>query len=303
MGGAPAKLCVAVPTEGDGYCRPGVAAHERRRGCEWKKIGRQMGRGSFHSGGLPRRRGFGGGWPPLTVSGWMRSALIACLLEGLESVESVLEVGVGEGAFGVRLARRYRYVGLELDGRSLAVARERFERAGVGTLVHGDIGALSRRQTFDLVFAIEVLEHHEDDVGALRSWRARLRSRGWLILTVPACPDRYGRWDEKAGHYRRYARKDLHEALRTAGFEPLSIQAYGYPLGNLLERARNLLAAFLPPRGSMADRTGASGRLLQPPDRLGWLTQAVGALGSVLQRRSLESERGIGLVALARTSE
>ena len=224
----------------------------------------------------------------------MRWALIAPLLD--DGVRSVLEVGVGQGALGYRLAERYRYVGLELDEQALAVARSRIRR---GTLVHGGLDALPPEDRFDLVVATEVLEHCKDDVAELRLWRERLVPRGLLLLSVPAFPERFGPWDVKAGHFRRYERDGLAATLRAAGFEPVAIRTYGFPLGNLLEAARDAVARREHAEASMAERTAASGRLLQPSRATGWLTAAAGAVGGVLQRPFTASRLGVGFVALA----
>lgn len=232
----------------------------------------------------------------------MRWALIAPLLGGLDGVASVLEIGVGQGALGFRLAERYRYVGLELDEPALAVARRRFERAGRGELVHGDLDALPPGERFDLIVATEVLEHYDDDVAALELWRTRLAPRGALLLSVPAFPDRFGPWDVKAGHFRRYEREGLAGALQAAGFETLAIRTYGFPLGNLLEAARDAVARRQPAQESMSERTAASGRLLQPSERTGWLTAGAGALGGLLQRPFTAGRHGVGFVALARSA-
>jgi SAM-dependent methyltransferase len=228
----------------------------------------------------------------------MRWALIAPLLDGV--IESVLEIGVGQGALGFRLAERYRYVGLELDERALAVARLRFER---GTLVHGDLDALAPEDRFDLIVATEVLEHYEDDVAALRLWRTRLVPRGSLLLSVPAFSERFGPWDVKAGHFRRYERPGLEGALHAAGFEAVAIRTYGFPLGNLLEAARDVVAKRQSAHESMEERTAASGRLLQPTERTGWLTAGAGAVGGVLQRPFTKGRHGVGFVALARARD
>ena len=227
----------------------------------------------------------------------MRWALIEPLLDS--RIESVLEIGVGQGALGYRLAERYRYVGLELDERALAVARRRF---GQGTLVHGDLDALPAGERFDLIVATEVLEHYEDDVGALRLWRERLVPGGALLLSVPAFPERFGPWDVKAGHFRRYERDGLAAALEAGGFEPLAIRTYGFPLGNLLESVRDAVARRHTAAGSMSERTAASGRLLQPSALTGVLTAGAGAVGGLLQRPFTDGRHGVGFVALARAT-
>jgi SAM-dependent methyltransferase len=231
--------------------------------------------------------------PPLTLKGWLRFDVVARRLAGLDGIESVLELGAGEGAVGVRLARRYRYVGVEPDERSSSKARRRLERTGAGKVVATLPGG-----TFDLVCAFEVLEHCEDDEGALRDWAARVRPGGRLLLSVPAFTRRFGPSDRKAGHFRRYERGQLASLLVGAGLEPESIELYGYPFGNLLEAVWNVAARLRVGTGSSADRTAASGRYLQPPDRLGWVTRALSAPGRIAQRGF--PARGTGFVALAR---
>jgi SAM-dependent methyltransferase len=230
--------------------------------------------------------------PPLTVRGWLRYDVVARLLAGLTGVESVLEVGAGEGAVGVRLARRYRYVGIEPDAESFATARRR------GLVVHGDLGVLPADATFDLVCAFEVLEHVEDDAAVLREWTSHLRPGGWVILSVPAFARSSGPWTAGRVTSAATSATTFAAVMVAGGLEPVSIQLYGYPLANMLAAVRSALARVRPAEGARAERTASSGRYLQPPDRLGWLTRTVSAPGRVAQRRF--RERGHGFVALAR---
>ena len=63
--------------------------------------------------------------PPLSPNAWLRWDVVSRLLPASASV--VLEIGCGQGGFAVRLAQRYRYVGLEPDSLSYHVANERLE--------------------------------------------------------------------------------------------------------------------------------------------------------------------------------
>lgn len=240
--------------------------------------------------------------PPLTLTAWLRYDLIAAALDGLSGVQSVLEIGVGEGAMGARLARRYRYTGVELDARSHRKAAARIQPAG-GHVLHGGFSSLPPGATFDLVCAFEVLEHIADDAATLRDWRARIRPGGWLLISVPGFRRRYGPWDERAGHYRRYEPHQLTALLQTAGFAQPRVWSYGFPLGNLTERVRHLVARRRRLRGSMEDLTRVSGRQLQPSERLGWLTWLIAAPFRVLQRPFRDTHLGVGLVALARRAD
>ncbi|MBS2965421.1 class I SAM-dependent methyltransferase [Actinocrinis puniceicyclus] len=202
---------------------------------------------------------------PLAPNAWLRFDLVRRMIP--EGVTDVLEIGCGMGSVGVRLAARYRYLGLEPSPESFAVATARIALGGRGEVRNEVADALDPAERFDLVCAFEVLEHIEDDTAALESWARRVRPGGWLLLSVPARQGRYGAHDVLAGHFRRYERAQLAALLEKAGFTQIEAREYGMPLGYLLESARNAvgkrkLAAA--PQESMEQRTGASARLLQP---------------------------------------
>src|SRR5260221_6718809 len=101
---------------------------------------------------------------PLTPNGWLRFDVVGRLLPA--DAVSVLEVGCGQGAMGVRLAKNRVYLGLEPDPASCAVARRRFALAGFGQVREVHTDALDAAERFDMVCAFEVLEHIEGDVAA-----------------------------------------------------------------------------------------------------------------------------------------
>src|SRR4249920_3436634 len=106
--------------------------------------------------------------PPLTFNAWLRYDLIEDELDRAGRFDSILEIGTGEGAMGARLARRFTYVGVELDPRSFETARARIQDPGYGTVLQGDLSVLRPGQVFDIACAFEVLEHIEDDASALK---------------------------------------------------------------------------------------------------------------------------------------
>jgi SAM-dependent methyltransferase len=229
----------------------------------------------------------------------MRFAAIRRLLSEVEA-RTVLEIGVGEGSVGVLLARDYDYTGVDVDLQSLSTARERFARHSLdpGRLLHGDPEIVGDRR-FDLVCAFEVLEHLPDDRLALANWRQLIDPGGAVIVSMPAGPRRYGKADEKAGHFRRYSRSDAEDLLSKAGFARARILNYGVPAGYALERARNVLATRqLRRRLTPEERTLESGRWLQPPAALARVTQAAAVPLAAIQRPFMNMDKGTGLVAL-----
>jgi SAM-dependent methyltransferase len=237
--------------------------------------------------------------PPLTFNAWLRYDLIEDELDRAGRFASVLEIGTGEGAMGTRLARRFTYVGVELDPRSFEMARARIQDPGYGTVLQGDLSVVRPGQEFDVVCAFEVLEHIEDDVSALTEWRDRVRSGGMILISVPAYQQRFSWGDRKAGHYRRYEPDRIRDLLLSVGFTHPVVRTYGFPLGYPLEWTRNALAKQ-GARGSKRDQTSASGRWLQPPERLGGATKVITAPFRVLQRPFIGGTMGTGLVVSAR---
>ena len=79
---------------------------------------------------------------------------------------------------------------------------------------------------FDSVVCLNVLEHIEDDLGALREMRRVIRPGGYLALLVPAHQVLYGKFDEAVGHFRRYSKDPLLKLLKQADFEVTSIKFF-----------------------------------------------------------------------------
>lgn len=236
--------------------------------------------------------------PPLTLNAWLRFDAIRRGLRDVPRGAEVLEVGAGQGAFGARLARRFDYVGVELDQAAGQLARERVTAAG-GRLLLGDAIALTENRRFAAVCAFEVLEHIADDRAALVQWCARLVPGGKLVISVPAGSHRMGAWDAAVGHYRRYDRQELEHMLREVGLENVWVASHGFPLGYALEAVRNRLADRAARRSASTpeERTSGSGRSLQPASfaTLMWLLALPFRLLQLPFRRC---PLGTGLVAV-----
>jgi SAM-dependent methyltransferase len=69
----------------------------------------------------------------------------------------------------------------------------------------------------DTVVALNVIEHIEEDVAAMRSMRDMLIPGGQAIVLVPALRWLYGSLDRELGHARRYARRELRTRMEQAG--------------------------------------------------------------------------------------
>jgi SAM-dependent methyltransferase len=240
---------------------------------------------------------------PLAPNSWLRYDVVRRMLPA-DGVTDVLEIGCGQGAFGARLAQRFHYLGVEPDAASWNVASRRIGAIGRGEVRNVAVEALGEER-FDLVCAFEVLEHIEDDAAALKEWAARLRPSGWLMLSVPAHQRRYGPWDELVGHFRRCDPEAITTLLGDTGFAEIEIRQYGFPLGFVLEAARDVIGRRRlagAANQSLAERTAGSGRQLQPSAGLKTVAIRWGTAPFRMAQRAFP-HTGTGLVVLARLAD
>jgi SAM-dependent methyltransferase len=125
----------------------------------------------------------------------------------------VIDFGAGSGTFAIRCAAAgFDLTAVEPDEHlraMLAAARVR---------AVADVAELPD-QAFQFAYTLNVLEHIEDDVEALRALRAKLAPQGSLLVYVPAFPVLYTSMDARVRHVRRYTRATLRGSLEAAGFE------------------------------------------------------------------------------------
>ncbi len=201
------------------------------------------------------------------------------------------------GAMAFRLAGRFDYRGYEPDSISCETASARLNSLGRGEVFNEELPADPDR-SFDLLVAFEVLEHIEDDLGALRSWLRWLTPEGHLMVSVPAHPERFGPCDAAVGHCRRYTREGLASLFESAGLETLAIESWGMPAGYVLEAVRNTMARRH--KGRREVGTAGSGRLYQPPSVFGRAVELAMRPLATLQAPYRATDRGIGFIAVGR---
>lgn len=140
-----------------------------------------------------------------------REAILSDVIEsiGLAAASSILDVGCGDALAFPMLERFGAAQGIETDVQLLDPAGSRRH------LVHTQpLGSpLYQGWQFDLVTALDVIEHLEDDHLAMRQLLELTKPGGWLLLTVPASMRLWDRHDEVNRHYRRYTSETLREIL------------------------------------------------------------------------------------------
>lgn len=107
------------------------------------------------------------------------------VLQNLSRLESVLEIGTGEGNLSVLLAKKCgSYVGLEFDAESCRATSERL--GGTCRVIQGDARALPfAPRTFSGIVCLEVLEHLGDFEAGIKNIHRCLREDGMAIISIP----------------------------------------------------------------------------------------------------------------------
>ncbi|HVS15679.1 MAG TPA: class I SAM-dependent methyltransferase [Thermoanaerobaculia bacterium] len=158
----------------------------------------------------------------------------------------LVDAGCGTGTFLVEMAERCRVLGLDDFAESLAIARPRVGAVGGEVLQTG----LDRVDLADgcatVVTLLDVLEHLDDDAGALAEMLRLVRPGGIVVITVPALRWLWSDWDEALHHRRRYHRADLRALCGRSGAELLHLayfNALALPAIAVVRASRRVLRA------------------------------------------------------------
>jgi 2-polyprenyl-3-methyl-5-hydroxy-6-metoxy-1,4-benzoquinol methylase len=133
--------------------------------------------------------------------------------------QRILDVGCAIGNITQYYVDRELVVGLDVVPEELEVARERFVNKPFEAH-HVDVSSEAllqfRDRQLDTAVCLNVLEHVEDDVHALRNIRETVMPGSRICLLVPVNKWLYGPMDAVDHHYRRYTREELNAKLKAA---------------------------------------------------------------------------------------
>ena len=132
-----------------------------------------------------------------------------------DSALKILDVGCGTGANLEMLAQFGAAEGVDVSDSALEFCRAKGLKTHKGLaekLPFDD-------ESFDLVTALDVVEHLDDDAAGLKEMHRVLKSGGRTLIFVPAFMWLWGVQDDISNHRIRYTKKQIVERLEKAGFE------------------------------------------------------------------------------------
>jgi 2-polyprenyl-3-methyl-5-hydroxy-6-metoxy-1,4-benzoquinol methylase len=142
--------------------------------------------------------------------------------------QSVVNMGCGAGGFSsMAIDAGYNVLSFEPDPTAHAAACTALPDSAV--VENTGLFDTSLAAPADAIILHDVLEHIEDEAGAVDAVHDLLRPGGLAIISVPAMGWLFGYHDEQLGHFRRYSKSRLHHAL-SARFEVERLRYFGFTM-------------------------------------------------------------------------
>ncbi|HET8749572.1 MAG TPA: methyltransferase domain-containing protein [Sphingomicrobium sp.] len=135
----------------------------------------------------------------------------------------ILEIGCGTGHNFAMLAKFGHVDAIELDEDSRALAEQRLGRS-IMTSPLPELAGISDAR-YDLIAALDVIEHIDEDAAAIAAIANKLKSGGKFLMTVPAHQWMWSAHDTVNHHKRRYSKSSLRNLIEAS---PLRIDKLGY---------------------------------------------------------------------------
>lgn len=135
----------------------------------------------------------------------------------------ILEIGCGTGHNLAMLGQFGTVDGIELDDEARGVAEQRLGRKVMNAPLPELAGIGDRR--YDLIAALDVIEHVDDDAAAIAAIAGKLKPAGKLVMTVPAHRWMWSAHDVVNHHKRRYSKAAVDRLVESS---PLRLDKSGY---------------------------------------------------------------------------
>jgi 2-polyprenyl-3-methyl-5-hydroxy-6-metoxy-1,4-benzoquinol methylase len=157
-------------------------------------------------------------------------------------VINVLDIGCGSGLMLNALEKVGCTYGMDMSDEAISFSKEIFSGEVKKGFLPDQIPY--EESFFDIITALDVIEHVDQDVDSLKAMRACLVTGGKAVITVPAYMFLWSKFDEMNEHKRRYTLTELKTKLVQAGFAVEKISYYNtllFPIVFVVRILNNVL--------------------------------------------------------------
>lgn len=145
---------------------------------------------------------------------------------GRYAFNRVLEVGCALGNFTKKIINREFVCVIDIEEGYIRTIKDTFKGIANFKAFKYDISSSEvkelKREKFDTIICLNVLEHVEKDNIALENMHHLLQEGGHLCLIVPAFQSIFGQMDRTDSHYRRYNKRLILEMVEKTGFNVIN---------------------------------------------------------------------------------
>jgi len=129
----------------------------------------------------------------------------------------VLDIGAGTGKMLSDLkAKGWEVSGIDREQEAIKWSKKRGIKLKLADI---EKKLPFKKNSFDLILALDVLEHLDKDKNCVKEMNRVLEQNGLIIITVPVYQRLFDYWDKMLGHRRRYSKNSLRKIIKTNEFK------------------------------------------------------------------------------------
>lgn len=129
----------------------------------------------------------------------------------------IVDIGCGTGMLMEDLQVMGKATGLDFS----MVALEYCKNRGINNLGRADVRHIPiQDNSVDIITALDLIEHIEDDHGLMREFQRILKPGGIAVMSVPAHKKLWSGHDVALHHFRRYEKPEFRSLIEEAGLTP-----------------------------------------------------------------------------------
>jgi len=159
---------------------------------------------------------------------WIKRRYELIILHGKKILgrrNKYLEIGCGEGTFQSMIFKKNK---IKVEGCDLNYTYLKNNNSRQKLFCYNILEENKKfKNKYDCLFLLDVIEHIKNDLNFLKSASKMLKNGGHIILNVPAGSYLFSKYDQVAGHQKRYNYYDIYELCQKSNLKLINFSYWG----------------------------------------------------------------------------